>query len=92
MSARQQIYVGGNWVDSAGDGSIDVVNPSNEEVIGSVPGGVSADVDAAVASAREAFPGWAATPLEERLGYIEKLAGQLGARSEEIGELISREV
>ena len=92
MSARQQIYVGGNWVDSAGDGSIDVVNPSNEEVIGSVPDGVSADVDAAVAAAREAFPGWAATLLEERLGYIEKLAGQLGARSEEIGELISREV
>ena len=92
MSARQQIYVGGNWVYSAGDGSIDVVNPSNEEVIGSVPDGVGADVDAAVAAAREAFPGWAATPLEERLGYIEKLAGQLGARSEEIGELISREV
>ena len=92
MSARQQIYVGGNWVDSAGDGSIDVINPSNEEVIGSVPDGVSADVDAAVAAAREAFSGWAATPLEERLGYIEKLAGQLGARSEEIGELISREV
>jgi len=92
MSARQQIYVGGNWVDSAGDGSIDVVNPSNEEVIGSVPDGVGADVAVAVAAAREAFPGWAATPLEERLGYIEKLAGQLGARSEEIGELISREV
>ena len=92
MSARQQIYVGGNWVDSAGDGSIDVVNPSNEEVIGSVPDGVGADVDVAVAAAREAFPGWAATPLEERLGYIEKLAGQLGARSEEIGGLISREV
>ena len=92
MSARQQIYVGGNWVDSAGDGSIDVVNPSNEEVIGSVPDGVGADVDAAIAAAREAFPGWAATPLEERLGYIEKLAGQLGARSEEIGGLISREV
>ena len=92
MSARQQIYVGGNWVDSAGNGSIDVVNPSNEEVIASVPDGVSADIDAAVTSAREAFPGWAATPLEERLGYIEELAGQLGARSEEIGELISREV
>ena len=92
MSARQQIYVGGNWVDSAGDGSIDVVNPSNEEVIGSVPDGVSVDVDTAVAAARKAFPSWAATPLEERLGYIEKLAGQLGARSEEIGELISREV
>ena len=92
MQKREQIYVGGKWVASDGDGSIDVVNPSNEEVIGSVPDGVGADVDVAVAAAREAFPGWAATPLEERLGYIEKLAGQLGARSEEIGGLISREV
>ncbi|MEE2767886.1 MAG: aldehyde dehydrogenase family protein [Actinomycetota bacterium] len=92
MSERQQIYVGGNWVDSAGDGSIEVINPSNEEVIGSVPNGAAADVDVAVAAARDAFPSWAATPLEERLGYIEKLAEQLGARSEEIGELISREV
>ena len=92
MSERQQIYVGGNWVDSAGDGSIDVINPSNEEAIGSVPNGAAVDVDVAVAAARDAFPSWAATPLEERLGYIEKLAEQLGARSEEIGELISREV
>ena len=92
MQSRDEIYVNGKWAPSAGDGSIDVVNPSNEEVIGSVPDGVGADVNAAVAAAREAFPGWAATPLEERLGYIEKLAVQLGARSEEIGELISREV
>mgnify|MGYP003719246059 CR=1 FL=1 len=92
MSARQQIYVGGNWVDSAGDGSIDVVNPSNEEVIGSVPAGTAVDVDAAVAAARAAFDGWAATLLEDRLALIEGLAGQLGARMEEIGTLISDEM
>ena len=89
MQKRDQIYVDGQWVASDGDGSIDVINPSNEEVIGSVPAGTAVDVDAAVAAARSAFDGWAATPLEDRLALIEGLAGQLGARMGEIGTLIS---
>ena len=92
MQKREQIYIGGHWVASDGDGSIDVINPSNEEVIGSVPAGTAVDVDAAVAAARAAFDGWAATPLEDRLALIEGLAGQLGARMEEIGTLISDEM
>jgi len=92
MTNHDQIYINGQWVPSDGDGSIDVVNPSDEEVIGSVPAGTAADVDAAVAAARAAFPAWSALPLEERLGYIEALAGQLAERSPEIGTLISREV
>ena len=70
MQKHEQIYVGGKWVASDGDDSINVVNPSNEEVIGSVPAGTAVDVDSAVAAARDAFDGWAATPLEDRLGLI----------------------
>jgi acyl-CoA reductase-like NAD-dependent aldehyde dehydrogenase len=92
MDQRDQIYIDGAWVASNGDGTIDVHDPSTDTVIGSVPDGTTADVDAAVAAARAAFDGWAATPLEERLTLIEGLAGQLGARMEEIGTLISREV
>jgi aldehyde dehydrogenase (NAD+) len=92
MQKRDQIYIDGQWVASDGDGSIDVINPSNEEVIGSVPAGTAVDVDAAVAAARAAFEGWAATPLEDRLALIEGLAGQLGARMGEIGTLISDEM
>jgi aldehyde dehydrogenase (NAD+) len=92
MQKRDQIYIDSQWVTSDGDGSIDVINPSNEEVIGSVPAGTAVDVDAAVAAARAAFDGWAATPLEDRLALIEGLAGQLGARMGEIGTLISDEM
>lgn len=92
MQKRDQIYIDGQWVASDGDGSIDVINPSNEEVIGSVPAGTAVDVDAAVAAACAAFDGWAATPLEDRLALIEGLAGQLGARMGEIGTLISDEM
>ncbi len=45
---REQIYVGGAWTASDGDGSIDVHDPSTGAVIGSVPDGTAADVEAAV--------------------------------------------
>ena len=92
MQSRDEIYVNGKWAPSAGDGSIDVVNPSNEAVIGSVPDGTAADVDAAVAAAKAAFPEWSGRSLEDRLGFIEKLGAGLAARAEEIGALISSEV
>ena len=33
MQKRDQIYINGQWVASDGDGSIDVINPSNEEFL-----------------------------------------------------------
>ncbi|MGE4566137.1 MAG: aldehyde dehydrogenase family protein, partial [Acidimicrobiales bacterium] len=92
MTFHENIYINGAWVPSGGDTGIEVINPSTEEVIGSTPRGVAADVDAAVAAARAAFGPWAALSLEERLGYIEGLAGQLGARMQEMGALISSEM
>ncbi len=92
MTFHKNIYINGAWVPSGGDTSIEVINPSTEEVIGSTPRGVAADVDTAVAAAKAAFGPWAALSLEERLGYIEGLAGQLGARMEEMGALISSEM
>ena len=92
MNNRSEIYVDGNWISSSGSESIDVINPSTEEVIGSTPAGTKEDVDLAIKAAKEAFPEWAAMPLEERLSYIEGLAAKLGEKSAEIGELISQEV
>jgi len=49
---RDKLFVGGEWIDPAGDGTIEVVNPSTEEVIGTIPEGTSADVDRAAAAAQ----------------------------------------
>ncbi|HAQ22885.1 MAG: aldehyde dehydrogenase family protein [Acidimicrobiaceae bacterium] len=89
---RDQIYVDGAWVASAGNDSIDVHDPSTGTVIGSIPEGSPEDVKVAVAAAKAAFDGWAATPLEERLSLIEQLASALGERMEELGTLMSREM
>ncbi|MEM8903696.1 MAG: aldehyde dehydrogenase family protein [Actinomycetota bacterium] len=89
---RDQLYIDGAWVDSTGTDTIEVIDPSTEEVIGSIPAGTEADVDAAVAAARRAFDDWAAQDLDARVKYVQAIAEGLAARGEEIADLISREV
>ncbi|MEM9714856.1 MAG: aldehyde dehydrogenase family protein, partial [Actinomycetota bacterium] len=89
---RDQFYIDGAWVDSTGTDTIEVIDPSTEEVIGSIPAGTEADVDAAVAAARRAFDDWAAQDLDARVKYVQAIAEGLAARGEEIADLISREV
>ncbi len=92
MKNYQKLYIGGEWVESAGDGSLDVVNSTTEEVMGRVPEAGPADVDRAVAAARQAFDGWAATPAVERAGYLNAIAAGMKARQDEIATTIAEEV
>ena len=89
---RTTIYVDGVWVASAGTGTIEVVDAGNGAVMATVPAGVAADVDAAVAAARRAQVGWAATPLAERRAGLLRIADGIEARVEELARLMAREV
>ncbi|MGK2933269.1 MAG: aldehyde dehydrogenase family protein, partial [Solirubrobacterales bacterium] len=44
-------FIGGTWTEPASDETIEVINATTEETMGSVPAGTAADVDAAVAAA-----------------------------------------
>jgi betaine-aldehyde dehydrogenase len=87
-----QLYVDGAWIDSASAATIDVVNPVTEEVIAQVAAGNAADVDKAVAAARAAFPAWSELAPKERADFLQAAADALAARSDEVGELISRDM
>jgi aldehyde dehydrogenase (NAD+) len=89
---RDKLYIGGDWVPSTGSESIAVVDSTTEEVIGSVPEGTIEDIDRAVAAAREAFPGWSATPVEERAALLTAVSAALGERMESLADLITHEV
>jgi acyl-CoA reductase-like NAD-dependent aldehyde dehydrogenase len=89
---RDKLFIDGEWVPSAGTGTIDVIDASTEEVIGRIPDGTASDVDAAVAAARRAFPAWSATSRDERAKHLRALSEGLAARGEELGRLISQEV
>jgi aldehyde dehydrogenase (NAD+) len=91
-TTRDSLYIGGKWVPSSGSGSIEVIDSATEEVMGSVPEGTPADADAAVSAARAALPGWAATPVDERTALLAKVAGALAERTDELADLITREV
>jgi aldehyde dehydrogenase (NAD+) len=92
MRAFDNVYVNGKWVPSSGEGVLEVTNSATEEVIASVPNGSAADVDAAVAAAKAAFPGWSQLAREERAGYLVKIHAGLEARSDEIAQTIAQEV
>jgi aldehyde dehydrogenase (NAD+) len=90
-TARSGHVIGGEVIDEAG-ARIDVVNPATEEVIGSVPAGIAADVDAAVAAAREAFASWSATPVAERTAVVRRISQGVAARREELAAMITAEM
>lgn len=92
MLNTERIYINGAWRASAGEGFIEVINPSTEEVIARVPAGVAADVDAAVAAAKAALPGWSATSPAERGAWLQRIHDGLAERAEEIAALVSSEV
>src|SRR5687768_9275414 len=71
----------------------EVVSPSTEEVVGRSPEAVEADVDRAVAAAREAFDSgpWPRTPPAERAALLTALSAQITGRMQEIAELISHQ-
>src|SRR5215467_6445826 len=89
---RDKLYINGKWQAPASSGLLDVINSTTEEVMGRVPEGTAADINAAVAAARAAFDSWAATDPKQRAGYLQKIAEQLQARNEEIANIIVDEV
>ena len=92
MENRDRIFVGGAWVPSTGTETIDVVNPTTEGVVGRIPEGTTEDVDTAVAAAKDAFPGWAETSVDDRAKFLQRIAEGLQARMEPLAKLITEEM
>jgi aldehyde dehydrogenase (NAD+) len=55
MSEEGSLYIGGEFAQAANGARFDVINPANEEVVGSMADATARDVDAAVSAARRAF-------------------------------------
>src|SRR5215203_931225 len=89
---RDKLFIGGEWVDPAGDGVIDVLNPATEEVIGRIPEGTPEDADRAVKAARAAFDSWSQTSPHERARYCEAIGAALAERGDELAALITTEL
>jgi betaine-aldehyde dehydrogenase len=93
VETREHFYIDGGFVPAAGTGTIDVVSPHTEQVIGRVPDGTNADIDRAVAAARAAFDDgpWSRTTPAERAERITALSAAITARMDDFAKLISAE-
>ncbi|MDR0216483.1 MAG: 5-carboxymethyl-2-hydroxymuconate semialdehyde dehydrogenase [Comamonas sp.] len=75
-----------NGKSVAGKDYFETVNPATQEVLAEVASGGAAEVDAAVAAAKEAFPKWANTPATERAKLVRKLGELIAQHVPEIAE------
>jgi alpha-ketoglutaric semialdehyde dehydrogenase len=67
-------------------------NPSDtRDIVARFPDGSSAEVDAAVAAARKAFPAWSNSSPEVRSDFLDRIGSLILERREELGRLLSRE-
>ncbi len=85
-------YINGQWVESTGSETMEVLNPATEEVIGHISVGTKEDLDLAVKAARNAFPSFSQTSREYRIELLEKIADEYEKRKNELVEVITEEL
>ncbi|MER5623539.1 aldehyde dehydrogenase [Streptosporangium sp. NPDC002544] len=91
---HDHLFIGGRRVAPISDETVEVISPSTEEPVGRVPCAGRDDVDAAVAAARAAFrdpDGWRTWPAGERAAALDRLAGLLDERIDELTTLLAWE-
>ena len=85
---RKQLFINGEWRDSASGQTLEVVNPATEEVVATVASAEQRDVDAAVAAARAALDGpWGKLSARERGRLMWKIGDKLMEKADEIARL-----
>ncbi len=90
MTEMLKNLIGGEW-KTGGNASKDV-NPSNtNDIVHEYAQGSVADLNAAVAAAKAAFPAWSRSTGQERYEILKKASDEVLARREELGKLLSRE-
>ena len=92
MRQCKQFYINGKWVKPETQSELAVINPATEEVIGHIGMGNAADVDLAVAAAKNAFSHYSRTSKQERIDLLERILSIYEQRYDEIALAISDEM
>lgn len=91
MVKKLKYLVNGEFMESKTSKYTDAYNPSTGEVIAEVPCCTRDEVEAAIASAKAAFPGWSAMPVLKRVQILYRLRELLIEHMDELTELVARE-
>lgn len=92
MLDKRKFYISGDWVAPLAANDLEVINPTTEKAVAVISMGTAADIDRAVAAAKEAFATYSRTTVEERLALLEKLLEIYKRRYEEMAQTITLEL
>lgn len=92
MQDYLKFYINGEWVDPVEPRTLEIENPATEETYARISLGSKADVDKAVAAAKNAFKTFSQTSVEYRADLLDKICAAYQARLPEIAEEISKEM
>ena len=88
---RQQCFIDGKWCDAENDFLIEVINPADGEVLGSVPRMGAQETRLAIKAANVAFKPWSALPAKQRSNKLRKWYELLLEHQEDLAMLITME-
>lgn len=91
MTEMTELFIEGRWQESSSPDVLAILNPATEEVIGRAAVAGPADVDAAVAAARRAFPAWSARPVSERAEHLSRFADEIDKFGPQLADLLLAE-
>ncbi len=91
MYENYGLYIDGEWRAASDGGVKEVFDPTNEEVIGTIPAATAADLDAALAAAEKGLKLWRVTNPWERGAISRKVAELIRERVDSIATIISAE-
>jgi malonate-semialdehyde dehydrogenase (acetylating)/methylmalonate-semialdehyde dehydrogenase len=91
LQSDAHLLIDGTFVPSKSDSWIPVKNPATQDVVNSVPECTPQEFDAAVASAKAAFPAWHATPVSKRQRVMFAFADLIRKHSDELAAAITLE-
>ena len=84
-----ECFIGGRWLKGSGPAFSSIAPADGVETWKGAEAG-AADVEAAVAAARGAFPAWRRRPIEERIAFVRAFAKLVDARKADMAAVISR--
>jgi succinate-semialdehyde dehydrogenase / glutarate-semialdehyde dehydrogenase len=88
---RQQSYIDGEWVDADSKATIDVTNPADASVIGSIPKMGGAEARRAVEAANAALPAWRSKLAKERANILRKWFDLLMQHQDDLALIMTME-
>ena len=89
--APLRMHIGGEWVAAASGAELESIDPTTEQVIGSIPDGGAEDVEAAVAAAREAAPAWRDLGWKRRAALLQELSARIAEQAEDLARMDVRD-